>query len=157
EIDGQELQAYLTTGPSSDHESGDEAAAWMKLGLGMKLIMRQGSAAPDLPELVELARKHPLATRHMSFGTDEVDPVDLENFGHQDGKVRYAISRGVDPIVAFQMATLNPAEYYRVDHEIGAVVPGRCADLVVLDDVESVAIQTVVAGGRVVEPPADDD
>ena len=147
EVEGPPLQAYLTTGPSSDHESRDPVAAWKKLGLGMKTIMRQGSAAPDLPRLVGLATEHPLATRHMSLGTDDVDPVDLSRFGHQDGKLRYAIAHGVDPAVAIQMATLNPAEYYRVDGEVGSLTPGRAADLVILDDLESVEIDLVIAGG----------
>ncbi len=155
ESGGPELQAYASTGASSDHESADKVAAWSKLGLGMKVIMRQGSGAPDLPQLVGLARTQPAATRHFSFGTDEVDPVDLSSFGHQDGKIRYAISRGVDPIVAFQMATINPAEYYRVDHEVGSLAPGRHADMVVLSDVSSVAIDFIVASGEPLpaEPP----
>jgi adenine deaminase len=154
EYAGADLQAYVATGPSSDHESTTAQDAWMKLALGMKVIMRQGSAAPDLPRLVELAAQHPMATRHMSFGTDEVDPVDLEEYGHQDGKVRYAISQGVDAIVAYQMATLNPAEYYRVDHEIGSLAPGRAADMLVLRDAERVDIETVIASGVVVDRSA---
>jgi adenine deaminase len=84
-----------------------------------------------------------------------VDPVDLSRFGHQDGKIRWAISQGVDPIVAFQMATLNPAEYYRVDHDVGSLAPGRYADIVVLSDVETVDIDFIVAGGEplTAEPP----
>jgi adenine deaminase len=132
----------------------------MKLGLGMKVIMREGSAAPDLVHLLELARDHPAVSRHMSVGSDEVDPIDLVDQGHMDHKVRMAIGAGVDPVVAFQMASLNPAEYYRVDHEIGSLAPGRSADAVILDYVDSVSISAVLAGGRVVapapEPPADD-
>jgi adenine deaminase len=148
ELVGDDLQAYVATGPSSDHESADVEAAWRKLGLGMKVILRQGSAARDLPQLVSLARDQPLATRHMSLGTDEVDPIDLADDGHQDAKVRYVVGQGVDPVVAIQMVTLNPAEYYRIDHEIGSLAPGRVADVVVLDDVERFSICDVYASGR---------
>lgn len=147
EFTGLALQAYAATGASSDHESRDAAAAWEKLGLGLKTMMRDGSAAPDLPELVRLAVEHPLASRHMTFATDEVDPVDFMDKGHTDHKVRYAIAAGVDPVIAFQMATLNAAEYYRVDHEVGSITPGRYADLLVLDDVEQVRIDHVIASG----------
>jgi adenine deaminase len=148
ELSGDDLQAYVATGPSSDHESADADAAWMKLGLGMKVILRQGSAARDLPQLVSLAREQPLATRHMSLGTDEVDPIDLSADGHQDAKVRYVIEHGVDPVVAIQMVTLNPAEYYRIDHDLGSLAPGRIADIVVLDDLERFAIADVYASGQ---------
>ncbi len=151
ELTGDDLQAYVATGPSSDHESADAEAAWMKLGLGMKVILRQGSAARDLPQLVSLARDQPLATRHMSLGTDEVDPIDLSSDGHQDAKVRYVIGQGIDPVVAIQMVTLNPAEYYRVDHDLGSLAPGRVADIVVLDDLERFSISDVYASGRRLE------
>jgi adenine deaminase len=152
EFTGLALQAYAATGASSDHESRDAAAAWEKLGLGLKTMMRDGSAAPDLPELVRLAVEHPLASRHMTFATDEVDPADFMDKGHTDHKVRYAIAAGVDPVIAFQMATLNAAEYYRVDHEVGSITPGRFADLLVLDDVDRVRIDHVYASGARVRP-----
>jgi adenine deaminase len=152
EFTGLPLQAYAATGASSDHESRDAAAAWEKLGLGLKTMMRDGSAAPDLPALVRLAVEYPLATRHMTFATDEVDPVDFMDKGHTDHKVRYAIAAGVDPVIAFQMATLNAAEYYRVDHEIGSITPGRYADILVLDDVDEVRIDHVIASGARVLP-----
>jgi adenine deaminase len=159
EFTGLDLQAYAATGASSDHESRDAESAWDKLGLGMKIMMRDGSAAPDLPNLVQLAIDHPTATRYMTFATDEVDPADLVDKGHTDGKIRFAIDRGVDAITAFQMATINAAEYYRVDHEVGSITPGRFADLVVLADEPTVAIDRVYASGELVRrgerrPPA---
>jgi len=149
EFSGAPLQAYAASGASSDHESTRARDAWQKLRLGMRVIMREGSAAPDMTNLVELARDHPRATRHMMLGTDEVDPIDLATKGHMDHKLRLAISSRVDPISAYQMASLNVAEYYRVDHEVGSLAPGRYADLVILTDPESVEIDSVVAGGRV--------
>jgi adenine deaminase len=151
EVHGRDLAAYAATGASSDHESGAAHDAWEKLGLGMKVIMREGSASPDLDALVELARIQPHALRHMMLGTDEVDPVDLVELGHMDHKIRRAVAAGVDPIAAIQMATLNPAEYYRVDHEVGSLAPGRAADILVLDHVEDFAIEHVIASGRFVE------
>lgn len=162
EFTGLDLQAYAATGASSDHESRDAASAWEKLSLGMKIMMRDGSAAPDLPHLIRLAVEHPMATRYMTFATDEVDPADLDDVGHTDAKIRFAIAEGVDPVIAFQMATINAAEYYRVDHEVGSITPGRFADLVVLSDETSVAIETVYASGEPVrrgerQPPALED
>jgi adenine deaminase len=150
ELSGAQLQAYASTGASSDHESTRAGDAWDKLRLGMKVIMREGSAAPDMANLVELAREKSGAVRHMMLGTDEVDPVDLATKGHMDHKVRLAISSGIDAVAAYQMVSLNVAEYYRVDHDVGSLAPGRYGDVVILNDPESVEIDSIVAEGRVV-------
>jgi adenine deaminase len=157
ELSGRRLQAYAATGASSDHESTKPEDAWMKLAYGIKIIMREGSAAPDLEALVELVPEHEASSRHMMFGTDEVDPIDLASQGHMDYKIRLALSKGVDPIVAFQMSSLNAAEYYRVDHEVGSLAPGRYADMVILSDLQEVKIANVISNGRVVKPVAEAD
>ncbi len=151
-MSGPALQAYVSTGASSDHESREAAEAWEKLGLGMRVMMRHGSAAPDMKNLIKLAREHPEASRYMMLVSDEIDPNDLIDSGHLDQKLRLAIASGVDPIVALQMVTINPAEYYRIDHEIGSLAPGRFADVVVLDDLEKVTISTVVSHGEQFTP-----
>jgi adenine deaminase len=147
---GRTLHAYIATGASSDHESTEAADAWSKLAGGMRVFMRQGSAAPDMERLIELAVEHPAATRHMMLVSDEVDPVDLASQGHMDYKVKLAIARGVDVVTAYQMASLNGAEYYRVDHDIGSLAPGRSADMVILNDPVSVEIDAVIAQGTLV-------
>lgn len=141
------LQAYVSTGASSDHESTSSAEAWSKLAYGVKVMMRHGSAAPDMEQLIDLAVQHPTAARHMMLVSDEIDPVDLLERGHIDEKVRRAVEAGVDPVVAYQMVTLNPAEYYRVDHLVGSLAPGRSGDAVILDDPETASIWQVVVGG----------
>lgn len=154
-MSGAALQAYTSTGASSDHESREAPEAWEKIGLGMRAMMRHGSAAPDMSRLIELAREHPLASRYMMLVSDEIDPNDLIDVGHLDAKVRLAIAAGVAPEIAIQMVTINAAEYYRVDHEIGSLAPGRRGDAVVLDDLSSVAISAVVADGKLVPPDAE--
>lgn len=158
-MSGPRLQAYMATGASSDHESVEADEAWAKLAYGMKVMMRQGSAAPDMERLISLAVEHPEAARHMMLCSDEVDPTDLQSRGHLDYKVRRAIERGVDPFIAYQMVTLNPAEYYRIDHLVGSLAPGRFADVVILDDVEQCSVAKVLTGGRLVSelPPLELD
>ena len=75
----------------------------------MRVMMRHGSAAPDMQRLIELAREHPQASRYMMLVSDEIDPNDLIDSGHLDEKVRMAIAAGIDPVVALQMVTINPA------------------------------------------------
>ena len=155
EMSGRILQAYVSTGASSDHESTESDEAWSKLTYGIKIMMRHGSAAPDMENLIELAVKYPAAARHMMLVSDEVDPVDLIEHGHIDAKVRRAIELGVDPIIAYQMVTLNPAEYYRVDHFVGSLAPGRAGDAVILDDPYTSSVSMVLVGGIPVDelPP----
>ena len=141
------LQSYASTGASSDHESTESGEAWSKLTYGIKVMMRQGSASPDMEELVKLAIKHPAASRHMMLVADEIDPVDLIERGHIDATVKRAIELGLDPIVAYQMVTLNAAEYYRVDHLVGSLAPGRAGDAVILNDPNTASVSEVIVGG----------
>src|SRR3990170_4324717 len=70
--------------------------------------------------------------------------------GHMDHNVRRAIEEGMDPIDAIRMATLNTAEHFRVDDEIGGIAPGKRADIVLTRDLSSMKSETVVADGRIV-------
>ena len=128
------LQAYITTGASSDHESQQQAEALEKLRYGMRPMMRESSAAPDLINLVGLVNAYPASSRFMMLCSDETDPADLVDKGHMDHKVRMVIESGVDPITAIQMSTINIAEYYGVTGSVGSLAPGRRADLVIVDD-----------------------
>jgi len=66
----------------------------------------------------------------MMWCTDDRHPQDILEKGHIDSMVRKAIFAGIDPVIAIQMATINPAEYFRIE-TVGAIAPGRRADLVV--------------------------
>ena len=141
------LQAYITTGASSDHESRQPAEALEKLRYGMRPMMRESSAAPDLINLVGLVNAYPASSRFMMLCSDETDPADLVEKGHMDHKIRMVIESGVDPFTAIQMSTINIAEYYGVTASVGSLAPGRRADLVLVDDLESFRpLKTLSAG-----------
>ena len=131
---GSGLQAYAAAGISSDHESvsGDEAAE--KLRLGMRVFIRQGSAARNLEALLPLVT--PGTKSRFCFCTDDRHPADLLHEGHIDHVVRLAIKGGLDPVTAITIATLNPAEHYRRP-DLGAVAPGRSADFLVFDSLSA--------------------
>lgn len=151
---GRDLMAYLSTGASSDHESRTAEEALRKLRLGMRTMMRHGSAAPDLVNLVELVERYPIATRFMMFCSDETDPADLVDHGHMDTKVRLAVASGVDPLVALQMCTINVAEYFNVSDRVGAVAPGRYADLTIARDLSDFRPHSTLSKGRVADSAA---
>jgi adenine deaminase len=144
-LGGPRLYAYLSAGISSDHECTDSAEAAEKLAAGMHIMVREGTCARNLDDLFDLIDPH--TARRMMWCTDDRHPHDLLDEGHVDAAVRKAITRGLDPVTAIQMATLNPAEYFRLDR-VGAVAPGRLANLVVVSDLERLAIDAVYVSGR---------
>ncbi len=146
-LGGRALHAYLSAGIASDHECTTAREAEAKLAAGMRIMVREGTGAKNLDDLLPLITSR--TARRMMWCTDDRHAHDLMAEGHIDQMVRRAVRGGVDPITAIQMATLNPAEYFRLD-EIGAVAPGRRADLVVLDDLNDPVVRQVYSNGRLV-------
>jgi adenine deaminase len=143
-LSGKDLNAYIASGISSDHECTTTSEAREKLMAGMHIFIRQGTGARNLQDLLPIVT--PRTFHRMMWCTDDRDPHDLLSEGHIDALVREAIASGVDPILAIQMATLNPAEYFGLYH-LGAIAPGRLADLVVFSDLKAPVIEQVYCKG----------
>lgn len=146
----EELNAYVAAGISSDHESVTMEAGLAKLRLGMHVMVREASAWRDLKEVIRMVTERKVDARRICLVSDDREPSDLLNEGHIDHIVRRAIEEGVDPVTSIQMATLNTAEHFKVDSEIGALAPGMIADILILSDLNRVRVDTVIANGRVV-------
>jgi adenine deaminase len=144
---GQALNAYVAAGIGSDHECTTVAEAQEKLNRGLYILIRQATNAQNLHTLLPLVT--PANSRRICFCTDDRVPADLLDEGSVDWMVRAAIAAGVDPIVALQMATLNPSEWFGL-HDRGAVAPGRRADLLICDDLHDFRPRQVYAGGQLV-------
>ena len=144
---GKALAAYASAGIGSDHESTSLAEALEKLRNGMRVMIREGSAAKNLDELLPILNGRD--SRNCFFVTDDLDPRDIVEKGHIDNLVRTAIAKGVAPVRAIQMATLNTAQYFGLKR-LGAVAPGYLADLLVVDDLEKLTISRVYQAGRLV-------
>lgn len=148
-LKGKQLSAYAAAGITSDHECTTVEEAREKLRLGMAIYLREATNARNLRTLLPLVT--PENERYLCFCTDDRQPADLLEEGSIDHLVRVAIAEGIHPVTAIRMATLNPAEHFRL-FDRGAVVPGRRADLVVLTDLqEPRAWQVYVAGQLVAE------
>ena len=146
-LSGKELNAYIAAGITSDHECTRREEAEEKLRLGMYIMIREGSTAKNLKELIPIV--NPAHARRCMFVTDDRHPADLIAEGGVDHCVRKAIRLGLDPIIAIQMATINPARYFPLPR-IGAIAPGYQADLLVLEDLKEIRIHQVFTSGRLV-------
>ena len=148
---GLDLWGYMAAGISSDHESLTYEEALEKLRMGMKLMLREGSAAKSLENFLPRLLEEGVSLENVFFVTDDKHPEDLLA-GYMDSIVRKAIALGLDPLDAISMSTINTARHYRIDHLVGSISIGRRADLVILDDLEGFSIHSVIAGGAPIAP-----
>lgn len=145
-----ELDAFIASGLSSCHESVRKEEALARLRRGMWTMLRQGSAWKDIPETIKAVTETDVDTRHLLLVTDDTHPDTITEKGHLDRVLRVAISNGLDPVTAIQSVTLNAAEYYGVDADLGALSPGKIADVVFLDDLATVDVSRVMINGSMV-------
>ena len=143
-LSGRQLNAYVTAGISSDHECTTEAEGMEKLALGQWIMIREGTAGKNLEKLIHLLEA-PYYERCMLV-TDDKHPGELAAEGHIDHIVRKAIRLGADPIHVFKAASYNAANYFSLRFK-GAIGPGYQADLVVLEDIDTVKIGAVYKKG----------
>ena len=146
-LSGKGLSAYLTAGIRSDHECTTLKEAKEKLKNGMWIMIREGTTARNLKDLLPLVT--PKNSRRLLFVTDDRHPKELLEEGHINSMVKQAIHWGLDPILAIQMATLNAAEYFRLD-DLGAIAPGYRADIVTFDHLSRFQIKKVFKDGVLV-------
>jgi len=146
-LGGYDLQAYCSAGIQSDHETSDLQEAEEKLRAGMMIMIREGTSAKNLEALVPLVNRK--NSRRFCFVTDDLHPEDLLKKGHLDHVLRKAVRLGLDPLTALQMATVHPAEFFRLRGR-GAIAPGYRADLVVMENLENFSAERVYKDGRLV-------
>ncbi|MBO8160145.1 MAG: adenine deaminase [Thermosipho sp. (in: Bacteria)] len=146
-LTGKELNAYIDAFVRSDHESELPEEALEKVSKGMQIFIREGTAARNLNSL--LPAVNIINHQFFSFCTDDRDPVDIKSRGHIDGIIRTAIKKGIDPIIAIRMATINTARYFNL-RSMGAIAPGYKADFVVVDNLTDFNIIMVIKDSKVV-------
>jgi len=143
-VRGKALNAYVAGGPRSDHESTTPEEALEKIRRGMTVFFREATNARNLMDLLPILT--PENRRRVALCTDDRQPPDLLDEGGIDAMVRQVIRAGTPAVEAIRMATLNPAEHFRLNDR-GALAPGRRADVLVVDDLEDLSISAVFSGG----------
>lgn len=146
-VTGRDLNAYIVSGPTSDHECTTVEEALEKKRLGMCIMIREASMIRNLVDLLPLIIRY--GTENCMFVTDDREAGTLLDEGHINSMVRTAVRYGISPGDAVKLATLNVARYHGLSDQ-GAIAPGYRADLLVLPDLESFEPEAVYKGGDLV-------
>ena len=145
-LTGRDLQTYIGAGISTDHECYTLAEALEKISLGMKILIREGSAAKNFEALIPLMATHP---EKLMFCSDDKHPNELVE-GHVDVLVRRAIALGYNVMDVLKAASLNAVRHYNLN--VGMLQKGDDADFIVVDDLRKpIAKQTYIKGVLVAE------
>ena len=147
-LSGRELAAYLAAGVDSDHEARGAAEMVEKLRLGMWVYGRENTFRHTVGFLVEALKSIPQPW-NVALCTDDIDPADLLLHGHMDRGLRVLLDADVDPALAVRFATLNGAVRYGLN-DLGAIAPGKLADIVLAESFTDFRATIVLAGGQVV-------
>lgn len=147
---GIAFSAYVAGGAADDHEGTAEADAIARVRLGMKSMMRLGSAWYDVESQITAITKKGLDPRNFILCTDDCHSGTLVNDGHMNRVVRHAIDCGCDPLIALQMATINTATHFGLERELGSIAPGRRGDMILTSDLKKLPIEHVIARGQTV-------
>lgn len=145
---GLAFHGYVAGGPEDDHEGTRMEDAIARVRQGMKAMLRLGSAWYDVATQVKAITEEGLDPRNFILCTDDSHSGTLVNDGHMDRVVRHAIAQGLKPVTAIQMATINTAEHFGLARELGSIAPGRRADVLIVSDLATMAIDEVYARGR---------
>lgn len=145
---GREFHAYAAGGPTDDHEGTTVEDAIARVRQGMRAMLRLGSAWYDVAAQIKAVTESGLDPRNFLLCTDDSHSGTLVHDGHMNRVVRHAIAQGLKPITAIQMATLNTAQHFGLERELGSIAPGRRADLIVTSDLAALPIEMVFARGE---------
>ena len=150
-LTGRALNAYCLAGPRTDHECSNFAELKEKLRCGMYILIRMGSAANGVLEMIDGIVSQGLPTDRICFCTDDKHLENIRAEGHINHIVNTAISRGIRPLDALRMATLNAASCYGLKR-VGAIAPGYRANMILFDDLHAIEPKTVFANGVPFDP-----
>lgn len=145
---GRAFHAYAAGGPADDHEGTTVDDAIARVRQGMRAMLRLGSAWFDVAAQVKAITERGIDPRNFVLCTDDSHSGTLVSDGHMNRVVRHAIAQGLKPITAIQMATLNTAQHFGLERDLGSIAPGRRADLIVTSDLTALPIEMVFVRGR---------
>lgn len=145
ELSGELLKTYAETGISTDHECMTLAEALEKIGQGMKVIIREGSAAKNFDDLISLIAEH---SENVMFCSDDKHPDDILKNGHMDNLARRAVNKGFNLFDILRPMTYNPVKHYKLN--VGLLQKGDNADFIIVEDLKNFKVNTTFINGVMV-------
>ena len=146
---GPMFHGYLAGGPADDHENTREIDAVERARRGLRPMMRLGSAWYDVESQITAVTEKGLDPRQFILCTDDAHAATLLQDGHMDRVLRHAVDLGCDPVIALQMMTINTAQHFGLERDLGSLSPGRYADIVLTGSLDEFAADMVIANGHV--------
>lgn len=146
---GLPFHAYAAGGPADDHEGTRAEDAIARVRQGMRAMLRLGSAWYDVAEQIKAVTESGLDPRNFILCTDDSHSGTIQNEGHMNRVLRHAIAQGLNPVTAIQMCTLNTAQHFGLERDLGSIAPGRRADILLTSDLVTFPVETVIARGHV--------
>ncbi len=147
--DDKITNAWVSSGIMHNHECVNADETRRQAELGIWIVIREGSACKDIEACLPVVTKEGYDPRAFQLCTDVITPDWMLERGQMDNAIRVAVKNGLDPMTAIQMSTIQPAEFYRVNHDMGMIAPGRYADIVFVETLEEFEISKVMANGKV--------
>ena len=147
--DDKITNAWVSSGIMHNHEIVNAAETRRQAELGIWIVIREGSACKDIEACIPVITEEGYDARAFQLCTDVITPDWMLERGQMDNAIRVGIQNGLDPMTAIQMSTIQPAEFYRVNHDMGMIAPGRYADIVFVETLEEFEISKVMANGKV--------
>ena len=138
---------FVAAGVNNDHEALSVEDILLRVRTGVHAQLRHNLIVPTMSQMITAITKQNIDTRMVSLVTDDTSAVALVNEGHMDYLIRLALEQGVDFITAIQMATLNAAQTFHKDGEIGSLTPGRFADINIIEGPTEFKVLKTIAGG----------
>jgi len=144
----EKVPALAAAGFTSDHEPITAEEVLARARQGIAVMLRESSLRRDLAGLLDALKEAPALAARAMLTADGAMPAFVRAHGFVDHLIRVALERGVPPVDAYRMATLNPATYCGLDGRLGGIAPGRWGDVCVLRDLAEPCPELVVARGR---------
>lgn len=148
---GKDLNGYIAAGIRTEHEATTAEEALEKLQKGMRVLIREGSVSKDLHALAPILND--VTAPYLCLCTDDRNPLDIAEQGHLDYMIRTLINLGVSPLAAYRAASLSAAEAFGLKDR-GQISPGKRADIVILNDLQTCDVADVICGGTWVDEAA---
>lgn len=148
-VSGMPLQAYIAAGIQTDHESTSWKEAKEKLRNGLAILIREGSASKNLTAIVKGLLQENIHSSNLAFCTDDKHLADIKAEGTIRQCIKKAVALGMEPVTAIQIATYYAAKIYNLKH-LGAIAPGKQADIVVFNNLHDFIPQLVLAKGKII-------